>query len=126
MVSYNDNDIFVTLYINYVIFHIAGGDFSSHMDSHKLEKTLTQQLCELPDIDKKGANMITSPANYRLEASSRSCKQKSSQSSTGTKGTSRDSGSAQFIGDFQNDGESGDFDSLNYDHSREMMNVSEF
>ena len=34
-------------------------------------------------------------------------------------------GLGNFIGDFRNDGATGDFDSRNYPHSREMMNVSD-
>lgn len=97
-------------------FFISEEEFTMNSNEHRLEKSLTQQLYELPDLDKDELNMVSSP--YKLQL----CSQKSIASKSETNSNSQKSG--QFIGDFHNDGVSGDFDSITYSHSREMMNVT--
>ncbi|XP_014208205.1 Bloom syndrome protein homolog [Copidosoma floridanum] len=88
-------------------------EFKYDPKSQGMERSLTQQLCDLPEINKDELNMVTSSQTnkYPLE------------NSNSRNTSSAYSGKAKFIGDFQNDGESGDFDGFNYPHSREMMSV---
>ncbi|XP_008211497.1 Bloom syndrome protein homolog isoform X1 [Nasonia vitripennis] len=103
-----------------------GDNFSSGSSGYKMEKSLTQQLCELPDIDKNKINMISEPDYGYVQSNCNTSSQKFSQNSTNSKTESKSNSNdvvAQFIGNFKNDGVSGEFDSMKYPHSREMMNV---
>lgn len=109
-------------------FYLLDEHFSSGCSGQKMEKSLTQQLCELPDLDKNKINMIPEPEYDYTQSSCNTNSQKFSQNSTTSKTESKSNSNnvvAQFIGDFKNDGISGEFDSMKYPHSREMMNVSD-
>lgn len=93
-----------------------GSGFKSDPDSQKLEKTLTQQMLEFPTIDKYEINYIPSPTLKPAQTSSRY--ENDSQDSEKSKVK------AKFMGNYQDDGSSGDFDSQNYPHSSNMMRVS--
>lgn len=84
-------------------------------------------MTELPDLDKEEVNMVTKPVEQKLPLSHKIKSQMSSQNSMSSKsstGSTKRNADSQFFGDFKNDGSSGDFDSQNYPHSREMTNVS--
>lgn len=107
--------------------YILDSNFSSGTSDQKMEKSLTQQLCELPNLDKNKINMISEPEYDYAQSGCNTNPQKCSQSSTNSKTESKPNTNdvvAQFMGNFKNDGISGEFDSNKYPHSREMMNVS--
>lgn len=83
-----------------------------------MEKSLTQQICDLPEINKDELNIVTCS---QFSTSSWN-KSKSTQESNRSKNDYVDV-KPIFVGGFQNDGESGDFDGTLYPHSRQMINV---
>ncbi|XP_014238784.1 Bloom syndrome protein homolog isoform X2 [Trichogramma pretiosum] len=93
-------------------------------DSQQVEKTFTQQLNELPELDKAEINMtFASPKIYSYTPEVQRILRANSESSVTSCNSDKSDGIGQFIGDFQNDGATGNFDGLEYDFSREMMNV---
>jgi hypothetical protein len=73
---------------------------------------------ELPDLDKEKLNMITLSPDKKVQMHYQNTHSLKSEHNS-----SDNQSDARFIGDFKNDGITGNFDSLEYPHSRDMMNV---
>lgn len=100
---------------------IPENDFVDDYHPQKLEKSLTQIIQEFPVLDKVALNVAPSSPNSRMDIIKL---RESSQNSNSTKVDSIQDVVPQFIGeDYKNDGVTGEYDSLTYDHSRKMLNV---
>ncbi|XP_015515490.2 Bloom syndrome protein homolog [Neodiprion lecontei] len=101
---------------------------SHHMP---LDKSLTDELLEMPTIEldsdaRNAARQYNKPVNTRLSRptpiDTASVNQRT-KSSNSVQLASSASQSGIFTGDYKNDGVSGEFDGLQYPHSREMLKV---
>ncbi|XP_058798407.1 recQ-like DNA helicase BLM isoform X2 [Phymastichus coffea] len=96
-------------------------DFIDVNHTQKFEKSLTQQLQEFPVLDNTAFNIAPTSGKSKFEF----CRlQETSQSSNSPIGKGIQYVIPQFTQDnYKNDGVTGEYDSLEYPHSRRMLNI---